>query len=88
MWAELVSVEIDNKRSAEAVAIAEGNTSRSDLARTGRAPRRLGTQARMYDRDRDLGGLRVVPAGRRRDREGKDRSQDWRCTNRRNQTRP
>ena len=88
MWAGLWSVEIFIMRSAETVSVVEGNSSRSVLARAGRAPRRGRTQARMDDRGWDLGGLRVVPAGRRRDRAGKDRRQDWRGTTGRSQTRP
>jgi len=78
MWAGLLSNEILVNRSAEAVIRAEGNTARTELVRSGRAPRCRRTHARMYVQTRDLGGLRVVPAGRRRDREGKDRSPDWR----------
>ncbi len=63
MWAELMSVEIHVIRSAELVSPGDGNISRAVKARTGRAPRCSRTQARMYDRDWDLGDLHAARLG-------------------------
>ena len=62
MWVGLLSDEMFIVRSAEAVSLVEGNTARTATVRSGRAPRRLRTHARMYDRGRDLGGLPVATA--------------------------
>jgi len=62
MWAGLWSNEKHLVRSAEAVSRVEGNTARTDLVRSGRAPRCRRTQARMYVQTRDLGGLPVTTA--------------------------
>ena len=59
MWVGLLSDEIYIVRSAEAVFLVEGNTARTASVRSGRAPRRRRTHARMYDQGRDLGGLCV-----------------------------
>ena len=60
MWVGLLSDEIVVIRSAETVYSVEGKTARTALVRFGRAPRRPRTQARMYDRSRDLGSLPVT----------------------------
>ena len=57
MWVGLLSDEMVIVRSAEAVISVEGNTARTATVRSGRAPRRPRTHARMYDQGRDLGGL-------------------------------
>ncbi len=57
MRAGLLSNEMRGVRSAEAVTRAEGKTARTAMVRSGRAPRCRRTQARMYVRSRDLGGL-------------------------------
>ena len=62
MWVGLLSDEMFIVRSAEAVFLVEGKTARTATVRSGRAPRRLRTHARMYDRGRDLGGLPVATA--------------------------
>ena len=62
MWVGLLSDEMFIVRSAEAVSLVEGNTARTATVRSGRAPRRPRTHARMYDRGRDLGGLPVATA--------------------------
>jgi hypothetical protein len=62
MWVGLLSDEMHIVRSAEAVSLVEGNTARTATVRSGRAPRRLRTHARMYDQGRDLGGLPVAMA--------------------------
>ena len=60
MWAGLMSNEMLVVRSAEAVILAEGHAARTVMVRSGRAPRCLRTQARMYVQTRDLGGLPVT----------------------------
>ena len=59
-------------RSAEAFFTVEGNTG-MDRVRLGRSRLRgvEDLKARTYVQHRDLGGLRVAPAGRRRGRRGK-----------------
>ena len=66
--AELLSVARYVIWRAETLLKVEGNIGRVGMVRPNRAPRRRRTQARTYVICRDLGGLRVVPAGRRRDR--------------------
>ena len=82
------SVEVAHVWRAEAVPSVEGNASWRGLARAGRAPRRRRAQPAVYEGGWGLGGLRVVPAGGRRDCEGRDGSHHWRCTARRSKARP
>ena len=62
MRAGLLSNEKVVIRSAEVVSCAEGYTDRTAKVRSGRALRCRRTQARMYDRSRDLGDLCVTAA--------------------------
>ena len=73
-----MSVEREMIWSAETIRRVEGNTDRTVMARSGRAPRRLRTEARAQVIRRDLGGLRIALVGRHQGRKGKARSRSRR----------